>query len=232
MLKDMTLKPRPTWKKDLKVTGSAVRIVLLLFAIVIFTFGCGSGEEPAPQVHQVKKPVQAPSRTDSTAAPAEAAQAEEEVEAAVKFDSYLRRIWEEEGKRYVFNATDRPDPFMPVVWDAADRQKRAPTTSGKQLTPLQQVPLSSITLVAVIAPQEGEPLALVEDSTGTGYIVKKGTPIGQNDGQIVGIFPSEVRSTEGLRQVIDPARIEIKESYRYFNTTRTKVEVIRLKGEE
>ena len=37
-----------------------------------------------------------------------------------------------------------------------------------------------------------EPNAIVEDSTGLGYVVKVGTPIGANDGKVRAIKPDEI----------------------------------------
>lgn len=177
---------------------------------------------------------QAPAATAETAVAPEGEGTEEDAENAtlVSKDSQLLRIWEAENKKFAFNPIGRPDPFMPIVWEKSEREKRAAIPTGKALTPLQMVPLSSIKLIAVIAPKAGEPIAMVEDAAGMGYIVKKGTPIGPNSGVVMGIFGSEDVVEKGMIKTIKPARITVKEQFRYFNTTRTNIEEIQIKGEK
>jgi len=227
--------------------GLAVTLTLAL-ALVI---GCGDSEEPESQKTTVKKEVKAPTPTDpaskakklagdvkkakDTLAKVTERGGTEQVEAeegpVVEDVSTLLKIWEEEGKKFVFDATDRQDPFMPIVHEEKE-VKVAPKTTIP-LTPLMRVDLSSISLVAVITYGD-EARALVEDATGTGYIIKKGTFIGRNNGQVVGIHPALVRSKDGLKEVVKPARVQVAEQYRtYFDPTlKTRIIEILLKGEE
>jgi type IV pilus assembly protein PilP len=186
---------------------------------------------PAEEKDRGEQAQAAPKET--AVAPAEEG-SEEDAEMAplVSKDSQLLRIWEAENKKFAFNPIGRADPFMPIVWEKSEREKRAAIPTGKALTPLQMVPLSSIKLIAVIAPKAGEPIAMVEDATGMGYIVKKGTPIGPNNGEVMGIFGSEDVAEKGMIKTIKPARIVVKEQFRYFNTTRTNIEEIQIKGEK
>jgi len=203
--------------------------------------------EEAQQTKQMvqaeEKPAAAKEETaaeQATAAQKETAGVEEKETAAeeaekppmVSKDSQLLKIWEEENKKYIFNPIGRSDPFMPIVWEKSEREKRAAIPTGKPVTPLQMVPLSSIKLIAVITPKAAEPIAMVEDATGMGYIVKKGTPIGPNNGEVMGIFQSEDVVEKGMIKKIKPARIVIKEQFRYFNTTRINIEEIQIKGEQ
>ncbi|MBW2322951.1 MAG: pilus assembly protein PilP [Deltaproteobacteria bacterium] len=144
--------------------------------------------------------------------------------------SRVLKVWEEQGKKDVFVSTDRNDPFLPIV--LPEGPKVAPINSGKLLTPLQKMDLSSLKLVAIISSGK-DARALVEDSTGMGYIVKVGTYIGTNNGKVFGIHPAKVVVRDGVREVTQPGRIKVTEEYRtYLGKTKTRVVTIPLKGEE
>jgi len=87
-----------------------------------------------------------------------------------------------------FDATGRRDPFRPP---------RASSTSrtGEPPTPLQRYEIGQLRLVAIIY-DTGQPRAVVEDDQGLGYIVKVGTPIGPNDGEIQKIERGRVLISE------------------------------------
>ena len=73
------------------------------------------------------------------------------------------------------------------------------------LTPLQKYTLTELKLVAIIMEQEN-PRAMVEDSKGDGYILSKGTLIGDQHGEVSEIKKNEVVVVEKL---IDPNSGEI-----------------------
>ncbi len=75
-----------------------------------------------------------------------------------------------------FDPVGRRDPFRPPRASAA-------THTGEPRTPLQRYEIGQLRLVAVIY-DTTEPRAVVEDDAGLGYIVKVGTPIGPNGGQV------------------------------------------------
>jgi type IV pilus assembly protein PilP len=90
-----------------------------------------------------------------------------------------------------YSTLGKRDPFRPLgfgVTEDVPEHCRAET-----LSPLQQVNLSQLKLVGIVWKID-EPKAMVEDSTGLGYVIKLGTPIGecQYDGKVKAIRPSEV----------------------------------------
>ncbi len=86
-----------------------------------------------------------------------------------------------------YDSTGRRDPFRPP---------RAGTVQpGWPQTPLQRYGIGQLGLVAVIY-DTGEPRAVVEDDQGLGYIVRVGTPIGLNGGQVRAIERGRVLITE------------------------------------
>jgi type IV pilus assembly protein PilP len=88
---------------------------------------------------------------------------------------------------YTYNPVGKADPFKPFIQisPARNLSRRTP------LTPLQKYEISQLKLVAVISTPEGN-TALVEDSAGKGYIIKKGTEIGKNEGKVTKILKDKV----------------------------------------
>jgi hypothetical protein len=71
-------------------------------------------------------------------------------------------------------------------------QSRAPLKEKEiSPTPLQKYDISQLKLVSIIASAEGN-IGLVEDSTGKGYFVKRGTLIGKNDGKVSKVLKDRV----------------------------------------
>jgi type IV pilus assembly protein PilP len=74
-----------------------------------------------------------------------------------------------------YTTAGRRDPFRPP--------RAGSVRSGGPQTPLQRYEIGQLRLVAVIYDTR-EPRAVVEDDQGLGYIVKVGTPVGPNGGQV------------------------------------------------
>jgi type IV pilus assembly protein PilP len=85
-----------------------------------------------------------------------------------------------------YDATGRRDPFRPP---------RAGSVRAGEQTPLQRYEIGQLRLVAVIYDTR-EPRAVVEDDQGLGYIVKVGTPVGPNGGQVKEIERGRVLISE------------------------------------
>ncbi len=87
-----------------------------------------------------------------------------------------------------YSGLNRRDPFRPP---------HATTTSaaGMPRTPLQRYELGQLRLVAVIY-DTGDPRAVVEDDQGLGYIIRVGTPIGVNNGEVRSIARGKVMVQE------------------------------------
>jgi len=90
-----------------------------------------------------------------------------------------------EEAEYSYNPAGKPDPFKPFIQLASTRGTRT------ALTPLQKFDISQLKLVAIISAPGGN-IALVEDVTGKGYFLKKGTWIGKNDGKVTKILKDKV----------------------------------------
>lgn len=83
-----------------------------------------------------------------------------------------------------YNPAGRRDPFRPFTLDIHPEIRT-------QLTPLQRYELGQLTVVGTVW-DLSPPRAMVEDSSGMGYIVTLGTPIGRNGGVVTGIEPERV----------------------------------------
>ena len=87
-----------------------------------------------------------------------------------------------------YDPAGRRDPFRPP-------RVGSTAHAGEQRTPLQRYEVAQLRLVAVIYDTK-DPRAVVEDDQGLGYIVRVGTPIGPNGGEVRGIERGRVHITE------------------------------------
>jgi type IV pilus assembly protein PilP len=85
-----------------------------------------------------------------------------------------------------YSAGGRRDPFQPFGLKA--KAQRRPRES---LSPLERYEIGQLKLVGVVSDPK-EPRAMIEDSSGLGYIVKVGTPIGPDEGKVRAIKRNEV----------------------------------------
>ena len=92
----------------------------------------------------------------------------------------------------MYNPKGKIDPFEPlfrekpaVAVKKTKRKKRTPRT------PLEKIDISQLKLVAIVLADSGN-RALVEESSGKGYVVKKGTYMGINSGKVIKIERNKV----------------------------------------
>jgi len=101
----------------------------------------------------------------------------------------------------VYNGTGKIDPFEPLF---REQQSIAKKTKKKikrvPRTPLERIDLAQLKLVGIILASSGN-RALVEESSGKGYVIKKGTYIGTNGGKIVKIQKERVYIEEKFEDV-------------------------------
>lgn len=90
---------------------------------------------------------------------------------------------------YHYDPMGKKDPFKPLIKEEKKIAERM--LSQKPLTPLQKYTLAELKLVAIVIGLEN-PKAMVEDSKGDGYILSKGTLIGDKFGEVSEIKRNEV----------------------------------------
>ena len=137
---------------------------LILAALPLFGLaGCGEDEQPAA----APAPAAAKKKADAAAAP---------VAAATSVD-------------YAYNPINKRDPFRPLNIEGAPK----PTGSepGAEIVsctePLCLVDIDDLNVVAVVS-GDANPLAMVEDRSGVGHIVRRNTRVGKQGGKVTQIL--------------------------------------------
>ncbi len=105
---------------------------------------------------------------------------------------------------YLYDPAGKRDPFKPLFPTEAERVEPAKKKIKKKrppLTPLQKVALSQLNLVAIIlSPDRNR--ALVEEPSGKGYIITKGTYLGQHFGRVKKILQDRVIVEEEIEDFV------------------------------
>ena len=89
---------------------------------------------------------------------------------------------------FTYQTEGRTDPFLPFISQKV--MQEVAETKPEELTGMRQFEPGQLTLVAIMF-SENSPMAMVEDSSHKGYIVRKGTKIGRS-GIISDILPNQV----------------------------------------
>lgn len=106
-----------------------------------------------------------------------------------------------DGTPPVYNGTGKIDPFEPLFREQQGIAKKAKKKIKRvPRTPLERIDLAQLKLVGIILASSGN-RALVEESSGKGYVIKKGTYIGTNGGKIVKIQKERVYIEEKFEDV-------------------------------
>jgi type IV pilus assembly protein PilP len=107
------------------------------------------------------------------------------------------------GQDYFYDPTEKRDPFRSFQFDDEDKQDK------KNLGPLADFELGQLELSAVIW-EASNPRALILDPGGRSYIVREGSQIGKNNGEVIHIGDNLVL---------------VKETYENFAGERTTKDV-------
>jgi type IV pilus assembly protein PilP len=100
---------------------------------------------------------------------------------------------DQQATAYHYDPMGKKDPFMPLIQESGKLTDKI--LDQGPLTPLQKYSLSELRLVAVLLAGD-QSKAMVEDAKGDGYILSKGTLIGNNYGEVVDIKKNEVLIAE------------------------------------
>ncbi len=97
-----------------------------------------------------------------------------------------------------YDAKGKVDPFVPLVKEEPVKVEKTELIDAKgevreerTKTPLEKIELSQLELKAIILAPSGNK-ALVEETNGKGYIIRKGTYIGRNDGKVLKILKDKI----------------------------------------
>ena len=173
---------------------------------------------PAAKASPAEKkaaPAVAPPETDATATPQTAApgagkQAEKQKASGLNELVALNRprIYDPEGRINPFTPLFQKKPEAEEK-DKGEARKRKRKVRVPQ-TPLEKVDLAQLKLVAIMHMQSG-PRALVEESSGKGYVVRKGTYMGLHSGQVVEIAGDRVIVEEEVENLLGNFEIKKRE---------------------
>ncbi len=100
------------------------------------------------------------------------------------------------------------DPFEPLFREKKSYAKLKRPKRKKRVprTPLERIELNQLRLVAIVLAQSGN-RAMVEESSGKGYIIAKGTYIGTNAGKVTTIDRHKVIVAEEIEDVTGNLKI-------------------------
>ncbi|MGE0084430.1 MAG: pilus assembly protein PilP [Desulfococcaceae bacterium] len=121
----------------------------------------------------------------------------------------------------LYNPKGKADPFEPLLREENKKAEKPPeqkeeAVSSKpkppprRLTPLERLDLGQLKLVGIIRAENGNK-ALVEEASGKGYIIVKGTYIGIHSGIVVDILPDRVVVEEQDEDVLGKVTVRKRE---------------------
>ena len=155
-----------------------IRFVIIVLFFSLVALGCGKDEKPeAAKV--VSKKVVSKKATANNAGKIEKSKAKIESEMVLTL-APPAIFYDPQGKIDPFEPVFRDKPAVEKVLGKS-RRMRVPRT------PLEKIALNQLTLTAVILRRGGNNRALVEEASGKGYVIKKGTSIGTRWGRVVEI---------------------------------------------
>jgi type IV pilus assembly protein PilP len=120
-----------------------------------------------------------------------------------------------------YDPTGKINPFVPLIKAEkkkgkgkggstvvasknVERKKRKPTT------PLERIELSQLSLKAIVRSAQGNK-ALVEEASGKGYVITKGTFIGINQGTVIDIQKDRVIVEEEVEEIQGDVTLKTRE---------------------
>jgi type IV pilus assembly protein PilP len=207
---------------DMMRNPAKLCIVMIFVMALTGLFSCSEDTPPAPQPQVVKKKIgqQKPNvqSVEAAAKPLEAQSKDGMVstdkpagETEGKTPTASKLVEESMAFAGSYDPKGRFDPFEPLFKSEPDA-KPISTKSGRKKgripqTPLERVALSQLKLSAIMRTTKGNS-AIVEDATGKGYVIRKGTYIGLNSGQVVKIEKDRVMIEEESEDISGEFRIQ------------------------
>lgn len=163
--------------------------------------------KPAPEI--AAPPVKAEKKEEPGAPAVKTEAPQQQVEKVVRPDLEEMLVARKENG---YRPEGRLDPFEPLFKKepvAAPQVDQRKTQTKRRIprTPLEMVALSQLKLVGVIlSPKENK--ALVEETSGKGYVVKVGTYIGNRNGKIVEILSDRIIVAEEVPDIYSNVSVQ------------------------
>jgi len=194
--------------------------IICLICFVAFFTGCENHTEPPQKPRVIRKKIivkpqeQEPQKQKSVVSDPDLKKKNLETE-ATETDRKRALIIPVEQQRELpdttarYNPKGKIDPFVPLFKEKPriiNVKRRIP------LTPLEKIALSQLKLVGIIRHMDGNK-GLVEEASGKGYIIAKGTYIGIHSGSVVEILNDRVIIKETVENILGKLmtrKIELK----------------------
>ena len=170
--------------QKLKRNKIPYRLISIYIMFLFFVVGCGEGTLPSSISPKGKSAATEKRKTEPT-------------KVAEK-----KELEKKDETEYTYNPVGKADPFKPFIQVTSVKG----SSKNVPLTPLEKYEISQLKLVAIISTPEGN-IALIEDSAGKGYFLKKGTGIGKNDGRVTKIFKDRVVIEETYQDTLGQTKI-------------------------
>ena len=218
-----------------------IRNIIFFICLFSFLFGCSNKTEPLPKpkvitgkiiikttdlskkMADVSHPEKSEIKKDASAPVVKEPEIEPkseisttQIETAGKQAS-APVVEEDEKKKHVeiaysYDPKGKIDPF--IQWfkeeSPASSVVKIPIKKRIPLTPLEKLDWGQLKLVGIIRASSGN-RALVEETSGKGYVIKKGTYIGPHRGKVIKILKDRVIIEEVVEYGISKSSVRTKE---------------------
>jgi len=102
----------------------------------------------------------------------------------------------------LYDPVGRIDPFAPLIRSRSEgRPAKKKIKKRVPRTPLEKMDFGQMKLVAIVKSPKGN-RALVEEASGKGYIISKGTYMGLNSGKVTEILKNRIVIEEAVENVL------------------------------
>lgn len=175
-------------------------------------------EMPEPEVSDEAKSEDRSEKAEAEAAAetekdAKQAQDDEEAEQTASEDSQEDALGLVDEEPDLYSRKGRVDPFEPFVQGSEpDESSKAKKKLQRRepRTPLERISLGQLRLTAVMEMPD-QNLAMVEEASGKGYVVKEGTYIGDQGGRITEVSPDAIIVEEKYLDVFGKVSVRKKQ---------------------
>ncbi|MGD8210672.1 MAG: pilus assembly protein PilP [Desulfobacterales bacterium] len=126
-------------------------------------------------------------------------------------DSKEKHLIKKELNKIVpYDGRGKMDPFEPMFREKPVIAKKKINKKRIPRTPLERIALSQLKLVGIMLSENGNK-AILEDSSGKGYVVSKGTYIGTNSGKVIRINKDRIVIEEEFEDVFGKTKLRQRE---------------------
>ena len=209
-----------------------IRIIVSFSCLFLFVVGCDKKAESPKKTGTIVSKKISVAEAPAKSAPVQPVKTEpqktEEAAEGASAEAVGTTTVQPEQPKYLpdlvmgYDPKGRIDPFIPLIKKApvnaakeaevnsADAEKIKERKKRIPQTPLEKIELSQLRLRAIVLAPSGN-RALVEESSGKGYILTKGTYIGRNQGVVTEITKDKVLVEETVESIQGDIAIQEKE---------------------